>query len=128
CSPLIGEYATAMMDVSDGISKDLNTLCAASGAGARLEKELIPVWEPLKEYCRDRGEDPLRTALAGGEDYGLLVTAAPEDCGRIEAVMREQGVPCRRLGTMTCGPAKAEMDGKPLPEGWQHFTEDSSWN
>ncbi|MBR4748939.1 MAG: thiamine-phosphate kinase [Abditibacteriota bacterium] len=129
CSPLIADLAHAMMDASDGISKDLGAICAASGLGARLEEELIPLWEPLLEYCRDTGEDPLRLALAGGEDYGLLVTAAPEDRGRIADVMKEHGVPCHRLGVMTAGPAKAELTGRPggLPEGWQHFTEESPW-
>ena len=65
----------AMMDVSDGLSTDLERLCVASGCGATLER--VPVAEPARALAAARGEDPERFALAGGEDFELLVAVRP---------------------------------------------------
>ena len=60
--------ASAMMDISDGLSTDLARLCAASGTGARILAARLPVL---------RGASPLaaeKLALDGGDDYELLFT------------------------------------------------------
>ena len=71
------EIASAMMDISDGLSTDLARLCRASGVGARLWTEHIPCVKlpaartvPLRKLRLD----PMRMALHGGEDYELLFT------------------------------------------------------
>ena len=65
--------ASAMMDLSDGLSTDLARLCAASGVGARVESVKIPTVRVPK---RGRGGElhPLDLALHGGDDYELLFT------------------------------------------------------
>jgi thiamine-monophosphate kinase len=71
------EIASAMMDISDGLSTDLARLCAASGAGARVFAERIPcvsIPPAAAGLLRKRKLDPLRMALHGGEDYELLFT------------------------------------------------------
>jgi thiamine-monophosphate kinase len=68
--------ATAMMDLSDGMSSDLPRLCAASGVGARVESAKIPLAR-TSGLDRKRGSDLLGLALHGGDDYELLFTAAP---------------------------------------------------
>ena len=65
--------ASAMMDLSDSLSSDLPRLCAASGVGARLESEKIPLIRNL-DTARKLGLDPLDLALRGGDDYELLFT------------------------------------------------------
>lgn len=65
--------ASAMMDLSDGLSSDLSRLCAASGVGARIEGGKLPVVKPPASYLRG-GADPLKSALDGGDDYELLFT------------------------------------------------------
>ena len=69
--------ASAMMDISDGLSTDLARMCRASGVGARLWAESIPcVKLPLARtgMLRTLRLDPMEMALHGGEDYELLFT------------------------------------------------------
>lgn len=64
--------ASAAVDLSDGLARDLHRLCRASGCGAVLEAEALPVDSALADLPAGIVEDPLRTALFGGEDFGLL--------------------------------------------------------
>ena len=68
--------ATAMMDLSDGLSSDLSRLCAASAVGAQLESSKIPRVRVL-DVTFKQGNDPLHLALHGGDDYELLFTVPP---------------------------------------------------
>jgi thiamine-monophosphate kinase len=73
--------ATAMMDLSDGLSSDLPRLGAASGVGVRIESERIPT--PRLSGLDAKRFDRLELALDGGDDYELLFTVAPENISRI---------------------------------------------
>jgi thiamine-monophosphate kinase len=69
--------ASAMMDISDGLSTDLSRLTAASGAGARIWTERIPqmtIPARLPRQVPGLKPNPLQMALHGGEDYELLFT------------------------------------------------------
>lgn len=66
--------ASAAMDLSDGLSTDLARLCEASGAGAAVVAESLPVSRETRRWAARAGVDPLRLALDGGEDYELLFT------------------------------------------------------
>ncbi len=70
--------ASAAIDVSDGLVQDLAHLAGASGVGFELEHERIPRAARLAESCAAIGADPDALVLAGGEDYELLFTAAPD--------------------------------------------------
>jgi thiamine-monophosphate kinase len=74
----IVQYATAMIDISDGLQIDLSRLCKESKVGARILKEKIPISAEMKETASLLGLSPLGLALTGGEDYELLFTAPPE--------------------------------------------------
>jgi thiamine-monophosphate kinase len=63
--------ATAMMDLSDGLSTDLPRLCAASGVGALVDADRLPAPRGM-----DR-ESAIRLALHGGDDYELLFSVSP---------------------------------------------------
>jgi thiamine-monophosphate kinase len=67
---------TAMIDLSDGLSRDLANICSASNVGAEVESARIPVHEDAIAMRRD-GHSPLEHALHDGEDYELLFTASP---------------------------------------------------
>ena len=99
--------ATAAMDLSDGLSLDLQRMCLASGLAAEIE-----------EPPRFAGAS-LEQALDGGEDYELLFTLDP----RVKAPVRFGSVPLTRIGTMRKGRAGAvRMAGQPLaPLGYDHF-------
>ncbi|MGH9574060.1 MAG: thiamine-phosphate kinase [Candidatus Acidiferrales bacterium] len=70
--------ASAMMDISDGLSTDLIRFCKASRVGARIYQERIPCVKLPASLGRLKGfgrlNDPLDMALHGGEDYELLFT------------------------------------------------------
>jgi thiamine-monophosphate kinase len=68
--------ATAMMDLSDGLSSDLPRLCAASAVGALLEITKLPQI-PTPDVAVKHGGDPVQLALHGGDDYELLFTVPP---------------------------------------------------
>ena len=69
--------ATSAMDLSDGLSTDLDRLCAASQVGARIYADKIPsviIPAAAASKLSNRKLDPLQLALHGGEDYELLFT------------------------------------------------------
>ena len=64
---------TAMIDVSDGLSRDLRHICRESRVGAVVEADDIPIHPDAVTMSRD-GRSPLDHALNDGEDYELLIT------------------------------------------------------
>ena len=116
---LAGLGISAMMDLSDGLSADLPRLCAASGVGAEVEAEVVPIHTDAVAMSRDSGRPPLDHALHDGEDYELLFTAPPatrpavEACGgvvRIGRVVAGGGVRIGRSGAFVPMGAR----------GWDH--------
>ena len=65
----------AMMDISDGTASDLRHILKASGVGAEVYLDKIPVSECLKTVCSRHGLQAEVLAVSGGEDYELLFTA-----------------------------------------------------
>ncbi len=87
--------ARAMMDVSDGLAQDLGQLCRASGVGAVVRQDRVPL-SPV--FNRVAGPEDLPCALAGGEDYELLFTAPGGAGTGVERVARRTGVAITRIG------------------------------
>jgi thiamine-monophosphate kinase len=106
--------ATAMIDVSDGLSADLRHLADASAVGVALDR--VPVAIGVSRVS----DDPESLALGGGEDYELLF-AAP-DPELVEATFAERGlgVPLR-IGRCSDDPAERSLRDGDLPVlGWEH--------
>lgn len=87
--------ASALIDISDGLSTDLGRLCEASGVGARIWADRIPRAE-IPAASRLHGGEGLERALHGGEDYQLLFTVAPGKTSKIPSHFR--GLPLRPIG------------------------------
>lgn len=89
----------AMMDVSDGIDSDLRRIMERSGCGVRVSLEQLPVSSALKKCCRKFGWNLDEVAAAGGEDYCLLLTVAPEKFTSLaEKFYRRFGRPLPAIG------------------------------
>lgn len=110
----------AMIDISDGLSTDLNRICRQSGVGAVIDATAIP----LSDDARDR-EDPLRAALNDGEDFELLFMVSPEQEVRLTHTW-DAPVPIKRIGyiTDTAGMWLRLPDGEQAvlqPGGFDHL-------
>jgi len=123
---VLGEehLATSMIDLSDGLSSDLNNLCSASGVGALIDSSQLPVDETVIELCGRRALDPLQLALHGGEDFELLFTVKPADVARLPR--RVDGVEIKRIGEITSASEGIRIsEGARIwelkPGGWKHF-------
>jgi len=90
-----------MIDVSDGLLQDLNHLCKASGIGAVIYEEALPLSRAYRTVAGKKG--PLY-ALTGGEDYELLFCLRRRDRNRLEKIKKRLGVPITRIGK--CVPAR----------------------
>jgi thiamine-monophosphate kinase len=77
----------AMIDISDGLAADLHHVLRASGVGAKLQADRIPIRDPLRTaHTADTADDPrtpLDHAISDGEDFELLAAVAPEAAARL---------------------------------------------
>jgi thiamine-monophosphate kinase len=110
------KMATAAIDLSDGLSTDLNHLCQESGVAAEVDAQGLPIHPGAT----------LEQALHGGEDYELLFTARSKT-----AIPRSiAGIPVTRIGRIvqksSAGSRVMLLDQSgPRPlrsSGWQHFS------
>lgn len=75
---------TAMMDVSDGLSSEVNHICKQSNLGCIIYEEKLPILEDSKKTAFKFNIDPTVCALNGGEDYELLFTLKQEDYEKVK--------------------------------------------
>lgn len=135
---IIGEknLATAMIDLSDGLSSDLAHLCRASGVGAKIYSEKIPIDENIKQFSVQKQKnvkpdnlenefsDELHLALNGGEDFELLFTVNPKKNFELENELKNHNF--SRIGEITANEEIIELtiDKKSQilhPKGFRHF-------
>ena len=118
--------ASACVDLSDGLADAVRQVAAASGVGAIVVAEDIPVPDAAARWFAEReGQDPVDAALRGGEDYELLFTVPRRRRRALEGILRStDGLRCTRIGTVTGNRAlllrRAGADA-PLPAGFTHF-------
>jgi thiamine-monophosphate kinase len=115
--------ATAMMDLSDGLSTDLPRLCKASGVGARVEEKRLPCVQVADED-RKLALTATELALHGGDDYELLFTIAKKNLTSIPTAI--QGLPITRIGEVIAGKKVVFVDESGFTEelkslGWDPF-------
>jgi thiamine-monophosphate kinase len=117
--------ASACMDLSDGLADAASQVADASGAGITLDAAALPLHPAARHWFEAHGADPIRAALAGGDDYELLFTVRPRHRGRLRAARRRAGdVAITRIGVVTAERRVVlKRDGReePVPSGFAHF-------
>lgn len=121
---LLRDIATSAIDVSDGLVADLGHVLEASGVGAALYKERIPVSENVKAI--DVSGNSLRWALHGGDDYELCFTAAENNRKKIASIARQLNVIVTEIGVIE-QQKKIRLHNKNVctdlsPLGYEHFS------
>lgn len=114
--------ATACMDLSDGIGGDAAKLCRASGVGMDLEVARFPI-SGAGQAVLARRPDLEAMAWAGGDDYELLFTAAPDLAGEVRALGRGVGLAVTEIGRVVAGDTasfRTPSGGTVALAGWTH--------
>ncbi|MGH6925899.1 MAG: thiamine-phosphate kinase [Propylenella sp.] len=113
-APALAEFASAAMDISDGLVGDCDKLAAASGCSATIEAERVPLPESLSH---DMDGLALARLLTGGDDYEILAAARPERATAFERAAAAAGVTVTRIGTLAEGtnPPQVLFEGRSLP-------------
>lgn len=117
-------YASACIDVSDGLLGDAAKLARASGCGVELAYHEVPVSEALVHAIGD--ERARELALTGGDDYELCFSVRPAQIGRLMAELPPERWGYTRIGTLRQAPgADVIRDGAVMSfshSGFDHFT------
>ncbi|HET7718013.1 MAG TPA: thiamine-phosphate kinase [Bauldia sp.] len=120
-APVIRRYATASLDISDGLVGDFAHICKQSGVGGEIEAAEVPLSAGAKALV---AADPsaLATVLTGGDDYEILATVRAKDADAFAEATAEAGVPMTRIGRVTEGSGPPVVLGSDGPIRLDHFS------
>jgi thiamine-monophosphate kinase len=118
------DVASACIDVSDGLLADLGHICEASGVGAIVEVDALPLSSAMLALFD--ADERRALALSGGDDYELCFTASVGRADRIAADFARLGFGAARIGRVVAEPGVRVRDAngstvEPPRRGWQHF-------
>jgi thiamine-monophosphate kinase len=118
--------AHSAIDLSDGLISDLGHILTASGCGARIDLELLPLSEAMKRHVEP--EQALRWALSGGEDYELCFTVPELNRGALDIALGHFNMRYTCIGQITADVEGLhfQRDGKPVTldwKGYDHFAQ-----
>jgi thiamine-monophosphate kinase len=113
------------MDLSDGLADAVRQIADASGLGAVIDGDALPIPAAARDWFQRAGVDPVVAAAAGGDDYELLVAVSRRARSRLRTVVRQsRGVPLTRIGELTADRDLVLLNGgrrEQLPGGFVHF-------
>lgn len=115
--------ASACIDISDGLAADLGHILDASGVGATVATERLPLADEVRRYLADSGDWSL--PLAGGDDYQLCCTVPPERMDRLHGTLAALGLAVFPIGLIEAAVGlRVTRDGERLSlptGGYDHF-------
>ncbi len=118
------EYATAAIDLSDGLLADLGHICNASNVGANIVLDAVPLSEIMKATLSS--QDAVNLALSGGDDYELLFTVSEDNKVGMETAMSSAGTPVTCIGQInTSKVISTTLNNKAVPinsVSFEHFS------
>ena len=120
---LLAGLATACIDISDGLAADLGHICDASGLGAEIHLDRLPITDALSELANEARWD---FQLGGGDDYELCFTLPKASKSHLARLSERVGVKLSVIGEMTDQPRVQflNQDGSeflPQRSGYNHF-------
>ncbi|MGE0844845.1 MAG: thiamine-phosphate kinase [Flavobacteriaceae bacterium] len=93
----VQRFARAAMDISDGLAVDLDRMCAASGVGATVFVETVPLSAPATLALVFQ-PDLMTTCITGGDDYELLMAVPPANIDALVAAAAQAGIQITEIG------------------------------
>ena len=123
---VLREFASSAIDISDGLLADLGHIVRASGVGAELWVDELPRSVAFHQSLDPAQADWHALPLAGGDDYELCVTLAPEQLAAARARLAELDLPLTQVGQICHGQGIhcRHGDGRaymPTATGYDHF-------
>lgn len=123
-----GDLVHAAIDLSDGISGDLMTLCQESEVSAQIDSFAVPVDPAAIRLEKEGGRSGFSLALHGGEDYQMLMAVAPERLDAIQDLAASCGVSLSVIGEFAPGPPAlyvqfGERIRQLKPQSHDHFAD-----
>jgi len=118
---------TSMIDVSDGLAREIHHLAEGSKTGALIEEAALPVSADAQGLASFMGSNARAWALYGGEDYELLFTVRPNALEKARRTLKKLGTPLTVLGQMQSrakGIKIKLLNGDTVAlasKGWNHF-------
>jgi len=118
------EYASAAIDLSDGLLADLGHICQASNVGANVVLDAVPLSDAM--HKSQLFDDAIDLALNGGDDYELLFTVSEDNKVRMETALSHAGTTITCIGQINASQTiSTTLNNKPVPiksSGFQHFS------
>lgn len=123
CAVIVSRFASASMDVSDGLVTDAGKIADASGVALKIVINAVPFFIAAERWAFSGGD--VRKLITGGDDYVMLFTAPSELRGAIEAAEGSQALRLARIGVVEAGSGVTVVDAKgqaiPIPDaGYSH--------
>ena len=123
--PALRAHASAAMDISDGLAKDLARMCKASGCAAHVRLSDVPLSSAAAKAV---AADPAlgERTVTGGDDYEVLAAVPAAEAGAFQSMAGQAGLTVTRIGTTLAGSGIVieDRDGRPIAldrPGWDHF-------
>lgn len=121
---VLREYATAAIDISDGLAADLAHICSSSGVGVNLVLDNLPLSTALRDTLGL--DEAYKLALVGGDDYELLFTVSDDNKVAMETAISNTGVAITCIGQLNSShKIKTLLNGEPVYfdlQGFEHFS------
>lgn len=108
CAPIVARFASASMDVSDGLVADARKLAAASGAALKIDANAIPFSIPAQRWFETGGD--FRKLVTGGDDYVVLFTAPASVRDELQRAEEGEALRLSRVGVVEAGEGVTLVD------------------
>ena len=96
---LLTAFSVAAIDISDGLMADLNHICQASGVGAKLNIDKLPLSEALMRYYKNNPD--WQRILSAGDDYELCFTCPDNQLSEMKQLMKRHEIDISCIGEIT---------------------------